>query len=117
VNESGTFDCGRASLTFSTAINKWLQAFDVVIVYHSDQRRVYPSSGLNTVKSTDNNVELHVIVLIFILDLAYKRRDLDTPHSLLDEPCCCFGFGLTHVCLTEKELSVQVGDIDCVCCD
>jgi len=102
------------TLTFSAAIHKRLQTSLVIHIHHAHKCRIDPPPGFDTVESTDDNVELHVVVLILVLDLANKRCDFDTFDTLLNEPRRGFGFRLANVGLTEEKLSVQVRDIDCI---
>lgn len=101
--------------TFRSAINQWLQALWVFWIDHSNQCRVDPSASFNTVKPTHNHFELHVIILILVLNLSYVRRNFNTFDALLDEGCGDFGLWLAYVRLAEQKLTVQVGDIDGIC--
>ena len=61
---------GQSDATFRSTVNEWLQTLGVFWVYHVDEGRVNPSPRLNRVKTTDDEVELHVVVLVLVLDLA-----------------------------------------------
>lgn len=81
-----------ASETLGATIDQGLEAVWVFLIHHADQSGIYPSSRLNAVETTDNDVELEVVVLILVLDLATVWRDLDTFHATFDEACSHFGF-------------------------
>lgn len=98
--------------TFSSTINQRLETLWVLGIHHSDQRCVDPATSFNAVQSTDDDLELHVIVFIFILDLANKRGDLDSFHSLLYKGSGDLCLWLANISLAEEELPVQVGDVD-----
>jgi len=59
-------------------------------------------------------VELHVVVLVFVLDLAAVRRDLDTFDALLYELSGNLSFWPTDICLSEEELPVEIRYIDSI---
>ena len=60
--------------TFCAAINKRLEALRVLRVYKVHKRGIYPATGLNRIQSADHEVELHVIVVILILNLSVITR-------------------------------------------
>ena len=72
--------------------------------------------GLSVVKSIQHDVELlePVSVVLVLHDGAVQRLNL----TLGSKPQRCLpgtgGLGLTHMLLLKQELSVQIGDIDCV---
>jgi len=94
--------------TFSATVHKRLQTSLIIHVHHADKCCVDPSPGLDTVKSTDDNVKLHIVILVLVLDLADKGRDPNTLDALLHEPRSSLSFRFANVGLTEEELSVQV---------
>lgn len=55
--------------TFGSAINHGFKAIGVIFVYHIDKSRVYPPTSLNRIKATNNDMELHIIVFILVLNL------------------------------------------------
>lgn len=57
-------------LTFGSTVNKRLQRLAVVAIHHAYQCGVDPSPGLYRVKTTDDDIELHVVRLVLVLDLA-----------------------------------------------
>ena len=87
--------------TFSTTIDQWLQALGILHVNHADKSRINPSSGLDAVETADDNLELHIVILVFVLNLAHIWCNLDAFHSLLYESCSNFGLGLPNVRLPE----------------
>ena len=56
--------------TFGSTINEGLQTLRVVRVNHVHKCGVDPSPRLYGVETTDDEVELHVVVLVLVLDLA-----------------------------------------------
>jgi hypothetical protein len=101
--------------TFCTAINEWLETLWVIWVNHSHKSRVYPSSSLNTIETTDDYLELHVIVLIQVLDFSNIWSDFDAFNALFYKSSRHLCFRLPYVRLTEEKLPIQVRDINCVC--
>lgn len=98
----------KATLTFSSTINQWLQTLWILRVDHPNKGGINPASGLDAVQPTDDNLKLHVIVFILILDLAHVRCDIDSLHPLLHKGSSNFSLGLANVSLAEEKLSVQV---------
>lgn len=94
--------------TFSSTINKWLQARRVIFIDHRDQRGIDPASSFDAVQSTDDNIKLHVVVFIFVLDLADVGCDIHSLHSLLHKSSGDFSFGLSDICLAEQKLPVEI---------
>ena len=76
-----------ASEPFSAAVDQGLQRVGVFIIHHADQCSVYPSPRFDAVETADNDVELEVVVLIFVLDLAAVWRNLDSFDATLNEAC------------------------------
>ena len=106
----GSFHLG--SPTFRAAIHERLHAPDILHIHHTAQLVVDPPARLDAVKPAHNNVELHVIIIVLVLDLAAIRGDGHAAHSLLHEASCDLGFRLTNIGVAEEELSVEVGDVD-----
>jgi hypothetical protein len=102
------------SHTFSASIDQRLQAFRVFHIHQIYQSRVDPSPSFDAVQTANNNIELHVEVIVLVLNLAIVRCDRDPLDSLFNESSCDFSFRLSNVCLAEEELAVEVADIDCV---
>lgn len=98
--------------TFSSTVDQRLETLWVLRIHHSDQRCVDPATSFDAIQATDDNLELHVVVFVFILNLANKRCDLDAFHSLLYKGSGNLGLWLANISLAEKELPVQVGDVD-----
>lgn len=101
-------------LTFCATIYKWLQRIHVVLIHHIDQRRVDPTPRFYAVQATDHDCELHVERLVEVLNTVVVWCNLDALDPPLDESGCYLGLGLSYVVFSEEELSVQVGDVDCV---
>lgn len=106
---------GLASETFGTTIDQWLQAVDIVLVYHSHQSSIDPSSRFDAVQTANDDVELEVVVLVLVLNLAAVRVDLDSLDAILDETSSHLSLVFSDVCLTEEKLAIEVGYVDRVC--
>ncbi|KAG9967186.1 putative NEDD8 activating enzyme, partial [Aureobasidium melanogenum] len=106
---------GLASETFSTTVDQWLQAVDIILVYHSYQSSIDPSSCFNTVQAANDDVELEVVVLVLVLNLAAVRVDLDSFDAIFDEASSHLGLVFSDICLTEEELAIEIGYVDRVC--
>jgi hypothetical protein len=87
--------------TFGPPINQRFEAFLVIFINHANERRVDPSSSLNTVQTADDHLELHIEGLIEVLDFAVVRRDLHPLDPLLYEPCCYLGLGFSNIAVSE----------------
>ena len=53
--------------------------------------------------------------LVKVLDAVIVRGDADAGHTALDEAGGYFGLVAANVRLAEEELTIEVGDVDCVC--
>lgn len=56
--------------TFSTAINQGFVRFGVLGVCQIDKSSIDPASGFDGVQAADNQVEGHVVIIVFVLNLA-----------------------------------------------
>lgn len=104
-----------ASLTleaFGAAVDKRFERVWVLVIDHVDERGVDPPPGLDRIETTDNDVELFVVLFILVLDLAMVGGDLYARHALLNEFGCDVRFGTTDIFFTEEELAVEVGNVD-----
>jgi hypothetical protein len=72
-------------LTFGSSINQWLKAVFIFWVNQVDKCGVDPSPGLNAVQATNDYVELHVKIVVLVLDLAIMGRDRASLHPLFHE--------------------------------
>lgn len=99
-------------ITFSSTVDQRLETLWVLWIHHSDQRCIDPATSFDTIQAADDNLELHVVVFIFILNLANKRCDLDAFHSLLYKGSGNLCLWFANISLAEEELPVQVGDVD-----
>ena len=70
---------------------------------------------MKTVETADDDLKLHVVIFIFVLNLAHIWGDLNALDSFLHESCSNLCLGFSNVSLPEQKLSVQVGDINCIC--
>lgn len=100
------------SLTFGAPVHERLHAPDVLHVHHTTQLVVDPPACLDAVKPANNNVKLHIIIVVLVLNLAAIGCDGDAANSLFHEASCDLGFGLSDVAVAEEELSVEVGDVN-----
>lgn len=98
--------------TFGASVHQRLQRFWVVHVDHADESGVDPAPRLDAVESADDDLELHVEILVLVLDLAVERGDLDIFASFHHAGCSHLGFRFTNVVFSEEELTVQVGDVN-----
>lgn len=94
--------------TFSSTVHKWLQTQWVIFIDHRDQCGIDPASSFDTVQAADNNVKLHVVVFILVLDLADIGCDFHSLHSLLHKSSRDFSFGLSDVSLAEEKLPIEI---------
>jgi hypothetical protein len=101
--------------TFSSAVNQRLQTLGVFHVNHSDQGGVNPAASLDAVKAANDDLELHIVVLILILDLADEGSNFDTLNSLFHKGSSDFGLGLADISLAKEKLSVKIGDVNGIC--
>lgn len=60
--------------TFSTTVNERLQTLRVLRVDEVHKRGVHPSPRLNRIETADDEVELHVEVVVFVLDLSVESN-------------------------------------------
>lgn len=80
------------SLTFSSTVYQRLQALRVLRIHEIHERRVDPSSRLNRVQAADDKVELHVVIVVFVLDLSIETAEISTTDATLE---LCFTHGVT----------------------
>lgn len=109
---------GLALEALSTAVYKGLHGVGTavrVLLRQTNKLGIYPSTGLDAVQPADDELELHVEVVVKVLDAAVVRGDADAVDALLDETGGDLGLVLSHVGFAEKELAVEVGNVDCVC--
>lgn len=59
----------NVSLTFCTTIDQWFQAFFILRIHHIDESGINPSTRTDGVQASDDDVELHVEVLVVVLNL------------------------------------------------
>ena len=101
-----------AGYAFSASVDERLKRLHVVWVDHFNKRSVDPASGFDAVEPADDDLKLHVVVLIFVLDRAVVGGNLNAVNALLDESRRDVGFGLANVGFAEEELPVEVRDVD-----
>ena len=59
----------REELTFCAAVYERFQALRILLIYHVNKCGIDPPPCFNRVKTADDEVELHVVCLILVLDL------------------------------------------------
>lgn len=69
-----------SSLTFCAAVNERFQTLWVLRINQVYERRVDPPTRLHRVEATNHEIELHVIVVVFVLNLSkvaasYMQRE------------------------------------------
>mmetsp|Transcript_8351 Transcript_8351/g.28061 ORF Transcript_8351/g.28061 Transcript_8351/m.28061 type:complete len:361 (+) Transcript_8351:690-1772(+) len=93
-------------------VGAWLYVPVIVELREAADHVIHPPPRLQRVQPEDDNLELLVKVSVLLLDLAEVRGDAGAGDALVDEVGCHNGLGLTHVALSEQELTVQVGDLN-----
>lgn len=89
-------------LTFRSTINQWLETLRHLWVDQIHQRSAHPPSGVNRIQATDDEVELHVIIVVLVLNLAVisGREKVHTQEWCQQLWCTCaaqpLGSGGTH---------------------
>lgn len=79
----------KARHTFRASVDQRLQALRVLLVHQPDQGRAHPPPRVDRIESADDHVELHVVVVVLVLDLAVvagsRRAEVNSlsrrPHS------------------------------------
>jgi hypothetical protein len=56
--------------TFGTTIDQRLQAFGIFGIYEINESRVHPAPSFNGIETTYDKIELHVVIIVFVLDFA-----------------------------------------------
>ena len=56
--------------TFCPAVNQWLHTLWILRIHEIYERCIDPTSRFYRIETADNEIELHVVVVIFILDLS-----------------------------------------------
>lgn len=111
----GEDDPRLALEAFGAAVDERLERVRVVHVNHVAQLGVYPPAGLDAVQPADDKLELHIEVVVKLLDAAVMRRDLNVLYPLLDKAGGDFCLVLSNIILAEQKLPVQVGNIYGIC--
>jgi hypothetical protein len=102
----------KRDVAFGTAVYQGFVAVFNVLVDHVDEGCVDPPAGFDTVQAADDELKLHVKVLVKVLDHLVVRGDLDAFYSPLDESGGNFGLVTPYILCSEEKLAVQIGDID-----
>ena len=93
---------------FCSAVDQRFKGFGVVRIDHVDERGVYPAASFDTVKSADDETELHVVAFVFVLNLPVEGSYFDAFHASLDEGGGNLSFRLAYIGFSEEELAVEV---------
>lgn len=75
-------------------------------------KRVQPSSGFDVIQASNNNLKLSIEIVILFLDFTNVGSDLAARNSFHDEIGSYLTFVFTNILHSEKELSVQVSEIN-----
>ena len=92
-------------MTFGSAVNEGLKTLDRA-ADQADQGGVDPAPRLDAVQAANHELELHVEVVVLVLDLAVMRCDADALDTLLHEGGRHVGLGLADIGLAEQKLPV-----------
>lgn len=60
--------------TLGSAIDEWLQTFWVFGINEVDERGIDPATSFDRVETTYNKIELHVIVIVLVLNFSKVSR-------------------------------------------
>ena len=85
--------------TFRASVDQWLETLHVVMVNYAHERSVDPTPRLDTVQTTNYQFELHIVVLVFILDFSIIGSNLHAFDPLLNKSSCHFRFRLSYISL------------------
>lgn len=83
--EGGQDDTSLALEPFGATVDQRLEGLWVLHVHHVDERGVDPATRLDAVQAADDQLELHVVLLVLVLDLAVVGGDFDSRDAALDE--------------------------------
>lgn len=70
---------------FGAAVDEGFEGLWVLEVDHVDERGVDPAARFDAIEAADDEFELHIIIFVFVLDLAVVRGDLDAGYSSFHE--------------------------------
>ena len=56
--------------TLGTTVNQWLKTLRVLWIHHVHKCRVDPPTSFYGIETADDEVELHVVVIVLVLDFA-----------------------------------------------
>jgi hypothetical protein len=77
----------EGELTLSATVDQGFQALWVLRVDKVDERGVHPSPRLDRVEPANDEVELHVVIVAFVLDLPKIPTSQDQPRPFLCLEC------------------------------
>lgn len=63
---------GSKKKTFSSAVNQWFQTLGFLRIYEIYEHSIDPTSCFYRIESADDDIELHVVLVIFVLNLSIK---------------------------------------------
>lgn len=119
--DGGKDDARLPFKPFRASVYKRFERCWIVLVHHRHERCINPSPSFDLgdarlqlddehhqianvfayrVQAADNDIELQVVCLILVLNLAMVRRDFDARHPALDEFGCCLSFRSTDILLS-----------------
>lgn len=112
-------DSALASEALRAPVNQNFNCFRfdraiVVVLSERINETVEPSSCLYVVKPGDDDLELAVKLHILLLNLANVVGDVHASDSLRHKFRSYFRFEFSHIFLPEKELAVEICDINTV---
>lgn len=113
---AGQDDAGLALEALGAAVDERLYPVGVVdLLGNGHEHGVDPAARLDAVQPADDELKLLVEARVKVLDAGVVSGDAHALDALLDEARGNLGLVPAHVGLPEEELSVEVGDVDCVC--
>jgi hypothetical protein len=68
--------------TLCPTVNEGLQTVWVIFIHHSNKRGVDPPSCFNGIKTTDDDLKLHVVLFILVLNLAMVSARIEDKNRL-----------------------------------
>lgn len=91
----------RIGTTFCPTVDQWLERVLIFHIYHIYESRIDPSSCFDAVKTANNELKLHIEILVELLYSAIVRCDLYPLDSALDEFGGDFCLELPYIGLAE----------------
>ena len=101
--------------TLRPAVDERLHALWVVLVDELHELCIDPPPRLDAVEPADDEVELHVVLVVLVLDLAKVRGDLASGDASHDELCCRDGFWASDILVAVGAYRMSVSGLDGAC--